>query len=318
MGLSLHSFAQDKPPGEVPKEGGVKNPFPLKKYYAEKVSVNKIRKILSYIHFGLTTGYGKTSFQHILSGYDINQDSGNPTISDGSGTYSNWISNVIQGNAGSNSGVSPRTNKVVFRSATNAIPIGFTLHFNFNYFRIGGGYTYEFLSMGDFEPLTSGGKIKPYKLDNTSALLRKYYGQISVPFYSSDRLILLTDLQVGSYKFKSNFNTALIQPQLFYNLGVKVEHSLSEYLQVYIRPAYEIKSYSLTVGHGSIEHTMNTAYLTVGFTYSIPELPRCFNEKCHAQVSHSHGNKSYRSRRHPIYKKQNPGYGENYPNSLPE
>jgi hypothetical protein len=54
-------------------------------------------------------------------------------------------------------------------------------------------------------------------------------------------------------------------------------------------------------------------YLTVGFTYSLPELPRCFLKDCHAQINHAHGNKEYRSRRHPIYKKQNPGYGENDP-----
>jgi hypothetical protein len=58
---------------------------------------------------------------------------------------------------------------------------------------------------------------------------------------------------------------------------------------------------------------MNGFYLNFGATYRIPELRRCFLKDCHAQLNHAHGNREYRSRRHPIYKKQNPHYGENYP-----
>ena len=56
---------------------------------------------------------------------------------------------------------------------------------------------------------------------------------------------------------------------------------------------------------------MNAFYVSIGVTYKIPELPRCFLKDCHAQINHAHGNKEYRSRRHIFYKKQNPGYGEN-------
>ena len=34
------------------------------------------------------------------------------------------------------------------------------------------------------------------------------------------------------------------------------------------------------------------------------------------QINHAHGNREYRSRMHPIWKKQNPHYGENYPNLI--
>lgn len=319
MVFSLHGAAQDTPKPEEAKEGEAGNPFPLKNFYVQKAPPDKIRKILSYLHVGLTTGYGRTDFQHILNGYDINQGTGNPVISDGSGTYSNWISNVATGTAAGNVfKVEQGSDKLGFRSKTGTVPIGLTLHVNFKYFRIGAGYTWESLSIGDFQPLTYRDKIQSYKLEYASASLRKYYGQISVPFYSNDRWVLMADWQVGNFKLKSNFNSELIKPQVFSNLGVKVEYSLSEYLQVYARPSYETKNYTLAVGHGSIKHTMNTACFTVGFTYSLPELPRCFHEQCHAQINHSHGNKSYRSRMHPFYKKQNPGYGENYPNSLPK
>ena len=33
-------------------------------------------------------------------------------------------------------------------------------------------------------------------------------------------------------------------------------------------------------------------------------------------MNHAHGNREYRSQVHPIYKKQNPHYGENHPNLI--
>jgi hypothetical protein len=122
------------------------------------------------------------------------------------------------------------------------------------------------------------------------------------------------ELQIGSFKPHTNYNTALVTPSTFINLGVTIERPLSEYFKVFVRPAYEIKSYDLQIpGSKSIAYNMNALYLTFGFTYAIPELPRCFLKDCHAQINHHHGNKEYRSRRHPVYKKQNPGYGENDP-----
>jgi hypothetical protein len=65
-------------------------------------------------------------------------------------------------------------------------------------------------------------------------------------------------------------------------------------------------------GHSVKQHS-NALLWNVGITYSIPELPRCKIKQCQIQINHAHGNKEYRSRMHPIWKKQNPGYGENNP-----
>jgi hypothetical protein len=65
-----------------------------------------------------------------------------------------------------------------------------------------------------------------------------------------------------------------------------------------------------------IKHRFNAFYLNIGATYRFPELRRCFLKECRAQLNHAHGNKEYRSRVHPIYKKQNPNYGENHPSLL--
>ena len=87
---------------------------------------------------------------------------------------------------------------------------------------------------------------------------------------------------------------------------------------MFIRPSYEIKSYKLSALGGSPDftHKMNAFYINLGATYRLPELRKCFHKQCNAQINHAHGNREYRSRMHPIYKKQNPHHGENYPELL--
>jgi hypothetical protein len=102
------------------------------------------------------------------------------------------------------------------------------------------------------------------------------------------------------------------------NGGVTIERELSEYLRVFIRPSYEIKSYTMTLPEVGkpISHNMNAFYFNIGFSYSIPELPKCRHVGCKIQMNHAHGDREYRSNVHPIYKKQNPLYGENHPNLI--
>jgi hypothetical protein len=106
-----------------------------------------------------------------------------------------------------------------------------------------------------------------------------------------------------------------MKKSIYLNLGVRAEREFSEYFRIFIRPSYEVKSYKLTIPETTqtLQHRLNGLYVNVGFTYRLPELRRCFLKTCHAQINHAHGNREYRSRRHPIYKKQNPHYGENYP-----
>ncbi|HCW06775.1 MAG TPA: hypothetical protein DGG95_05355, partial [Cytophagales bacterium] len=188
------------------------------------------------------------------------------------------------------------------------IPLAATLHYEFDRYRIGAGYSYELMGMGSLSSNTTGEKINP------TGHIRKYWGMAGVSFYRWNDYLFTGDLQVGSYKMKVNYNSSQVVTSTFFNFGVTAERNLSEYFKVFVRPYYEIKSCNLMPSGGqSIHYNINGLYATVGFTYSIPELPRCFLRDCHAQINHAHGNKEYRSRRHPIYKKQNPGYGENDP-----
>jgi hypothetical protein len=133
--------------------------------------------------------------------------------------------------------------------------------------------------------------------------------------YRYNDYLLVVDANIGGYAMGKKFDKNAMKKGVFVNLGVTVEREMSEYFRLFVRPSYEIKSYKLNVPETGqfIQHRFNAFYINVGATYRIPELRRCFLKTCHAQMNHAHGNREYRSRRHPIYKKQNPHYGENYP-----
>jgi hypothetical protein len=298
-----------------------KSAIPLDHFYVTPRRGSDIfRRVLHNFHFGAYIGYGNTFFKNQLNGFGIYQSPGNlPELFKGAPTkrYTNWINNagIDSSAAVGNIVANPGTSGLGFKGHALNIPLAGTVHYEFNRYRVGGGYSYELMSIGSLHPTTLTEKIGDMTPSSSTGFVRKYWGMLGVSFYRWNNYLFTGDLQVGSYKLKDNYNAAQVTPSTYINLGVTIERDLSEYLKVYVRPAYEIKSYNLAIPTSgqSIHYNINAMYVNVGFTYSIPELPRCFLDDCHAQINHAHGNKEYRSRMHPIYKKQNPGYGENDP-----
>ena len=281
-----------------------------------------LRRILSKVTFGLSTGYGSTTFKHELDGFGILQNPNTfPKIFQSSNItsgYSNWFNaaidsaNIVQPGAFR---VNSDTATIGFKSKSFNIPLRATLHLEFNRYRIGGGYSYEYTRVGDFKPLSYGDRINNFSPDFSSFFLKKYFGSIGASVYRYYEYLLIVDVNVGGYKLGKNFDAGSIKKGVFVNLGVTVEREMSEYFKLFVRPSYELKSYKLGIPESSqtITHKFNAFYVNVGATYRIPELRRCFLKTCKAQMNHAHGNREYRSRVHPIYKKQNPHYGENHP-----
>ncbi|MFM8912977.1 MAG: hypothetical protein ACKOE6_08695, partial [Flammeovirgaceae bacterium] len=195
----------------------------------------------------------------------------------------------------------------------NALNIPFNLFLFYNYkqqYRVGLGYSYEMLSLGSMQP--SNDAVQRFQPSSSFGFAGKFYGFLGYSFYRWNEYLFTGDVQVGSFS-PTNFNSSLVTTSTYFNFGVTVERELSEYFKAFVRPSFDFRSFSTAIpeSNKSIDHSMNTLYISVGVTYRIPELPKCFLRDCHAQINHAHGNKEYRSRRHPIYKKQNPGYGEN-------
>jgi hypothetical protein len=305
--------------GQYKKESDAS--IPLEHFYIERQKGNALRYLFSKLNFGFSTGYGGTAFRHKLDGFGIKQRSGRPPeIFAGNNltqSYSNWVNDIgIDSSAAVPAfAVSSDTAELGFRSRTFSIPLKATIHLEFDRFRIGGGYSFDYTHIGKFKPINYSDDIEAFKLDRQSFFMKHYFAMVGASVYRYYEYLLVVDMNIGGYKLGKQFNMGVIQKGVYVNVGVTAEREMSEYFKLFVRPSYEIKGYKLALPEsgGLIQHRMNTFFVNVGFTYRIPEIARCFMKECHAQINHAHGNKEYRSRRHPIYKKQNPHYGENYP-----
>lgn len=299
---------------------------PLEYFYIKREGAGLFRRVFSKVTFGLSTGYGSMAFKHDLGGYGIIQNGSNarPLIfasSSTTATYGNWVNAFTSSGASAQPGafmVNSDTTSIGFRSKSFNIPLRATLHVDFDKVRVGGGFSFEYTHVGSFDPTSYGDRINSFNTDFSSFFLKKYFAIIGGTVYRYEGYLLVVDANLGGYSLGQNFEDSQIQKGMFVNLGVSVERELSEYFRLFVRPSYEIKSYKLGYPESnlSVTHNLNAFYVNVGATYRIPELRRCFLKTCRAQLNHAHGNREYRSRVHPIYKKQNPHYGENHPNLI--
>lgn len=295
--------------------------IPLEYFYIQRQK-SGLRALLSKLHFSLSTGYASTPFRHQLEGFGILQQPDSlPLIFDQNNTavrYSNWTNDVVASNnplAPSPFMVTADTADIGFRSKTFSIPLKASVHVEFDRYRIGGGYGVDYTRVGAFQPTAYTADIAGYSLDRSTMFVKHYFGMIGAMVYRYYEYAVVVDANIGGYSLGRQFAKNLINKSIYLNIGVRGEREFSEYFRLFIRPSYELKSYKLTIPETSqtLQHRLDGFYLNVGLTYRLPELRRCFLKTCHAQINHAHGNREYRSRRHPFYKKQNPHYGENYP-----
>lgn len=302
--------------------------FPLDHFYVKRVK-SPFRTILKNFVFSASVGYGNTFMRHKLEGFGISQIDGvQPLIfpvDRQNNKYSNWVNSVrsdISPGGPDSFTVSSDTTKLGFKAGAFNLPIKLTVHYEFlDRYRIGGGLSYEIMSMGTFSPISHKDRVGNFRPTNPEGLMMKYFGMLGISFYRWNDILFTGDVNVGGYKPGNNFARGLIKKGIYVNAGVTAERHLSEYISVFARPSFELKNYTLAVpgsNDRSIVHNMNAFYINVGLSYKLPELPRCYHPDCHAQINHAHGNKEYRSRMHPFYKRQNPHYGQNNPKLIKE
>lgn len=277
--------------------------------------------------FSGSIGYGNTFLSHKLDGFGISQVDGvEPTIfpADASNRYGDWVNvvNVDIPPGPDSFTVNSDTTKLGFKGNALNIPFKLTAHYEFlEKYRLGGGFSYELMNMGEYRSISYKDRINNFRPSSPSGFMMKYFGILGVTFYRWNDLLFTAEANVGGYKPGGNFEKSLIKKGIYANVGVAIERNFSEYIKVFLRPSFEIKNYTLSIpgSNGrSIVHNLNAFYLNVGISYRLPELGRCYHPDCHAQINHAHGNKEYRSRMHPFWKKQNPHYGENYPKLIKE
>lgn len=297
--------------------------IPLDHFYVDRQGPGLLRLMLSKLTFGLSTGYGSTAFRHQFDGWVLYQPAtGAPVLYNPANPaqgYTNWFNRITSAPLTINPGdfqVNSDTAKIGFRSKSFHLPLRATVHVEFaGRYRIGGGYAIEYTGAGDFNPISFKEDVRSFSPDVSGFLLKKYFILAGASFYRYDNYLFSAELNIGGFSMGKHFDKTAMDKSLLINVGFPIERELSEYFRLFVRPSFELRGFTMNIPEESrsIRHRFNAFYLNIGATYRIPELPRCFEPKCRAQVNHAHGNREYRSRVHPIWKKQNPHYGENYP-----
>lgn len=301
--------------------------FPLDNFYAKRQK-SELRTVFKNFVFTGSIGYGNTFMRHKLDGFGISQADGVPPLIfpvGRSNRFSNWVNTVsanIPASGPDSFVVSSDSTQLGFKGSALNLPLKLTIHYEFlQKYRVGLGYSYEIMSMGDFNPTNFRDRIGSFRPDNPSGFMKKYFVLLGVSFYRWNDLLFTGDVNIGGYNPGNNFAKGIIKKGIYANAGITIERDLSEYLKLFVRPSFDIKNYTLSVpgsNDRSIVHNLNAFYVNVGLSYRLPELAKCYHPDCHAQINHAHGNREYRSRMHPFYKKQNPHYGENYPRLIKE
>jgi hypothetical protein len=300
--------------------------FPLDNFYVKR-KAHIVHDFLKNFRLSGSIGYGTTFFNHKLDGFGIYQITDSiPQIFDPrqglNVRYSNWVNTYSTDTTSRKPSifqVNSDTTKLGFKGRALNIPLKLTVHYELlGKYRFGAGYSWEYMSIGQFHSILYGDRISGFQPSNASGFMKKYFGMVGVSFWRWNDFLLTADVNVGGYKPGKNFNNSLLKKGVYVNAGVTIERDFSEYLKLFVRPSFDVKKYTLNLPEGgkSINHSMHAFYLNLGITYAIPELPKCYNKNCHAQINHAHGNREYRSRMHRIWKWQNPNYGQNNPDLI--
>lgn len=274
-------------------------------------------------------GYGTTfnSHQLLSAGLVQNPNSG-PYLFDNTFVvgdtialgFTNWINNVS-----TVSGIPVDNNTFLlgldsvdlsFKARSHNIPIDLSVHYTFDRYRLGIGYSFEPYFTGTYRPTQFKDQISSFKPDFSSSIHHRWYILLGGEVLRTKRHFITIDAKVGSYSLsKKKYNMSQIKKGVFFNVGARFERSLSEYVQVFIRPSFEFKNYTVTFPESNYDvlNSMPAFYTSVGLTWRLPDRRKCTIKSCMTQVHHHHGQKNYRSRAHPFWRWQNPDYGQNYP-----
>ena len=297
--------------------------------YDNKDEAKPFRSFLGRFVFSGSIGYGLTFNSHQLESGGLVQNPGaspylfdntflvGDTISTG---FTNWVNDVT-----TVSGIPVDTGTFLlgldtanlsFKARSHNIPINLSVHYTFDRYRLGIGYSFEPYFTGTYKPSAFKDRLNTFKPNFDMALHHRWYILLGGEVLRTKRHFIVIDAKVGTYSLsKKKYNLSQIKKVVFFNLGARFERSLSEYVQVFLRPSFEFKNYTLTVPESNYEvlHGLSAFYTEVGLTWRLPARKKCKINSCRTQVHHHHGRNNYRSRVHPFWKWQDPDYGQNYP-----
>lgn len=291
----------------------------------KEVKRSVFRTVLNKLTLGISTGYGHTLYRQNLQGYSVFTDGEAHYLVPGSEispgrvntTFTDWLHDPTQVPVippGNGSQVAGDTLSQGLSGYGQSLPLNISLHINLlDRLKVGGGFAAELHSIHDLTFAEGADVLGPYKTGINSAPMLRYYGMFGVRAWRWYFWDFTVDTQLGKKKFLGPFNQQLLSDGFYYNFGLLTEKHFSEYFRFTLRPSVEWASYTMALGTSGESVTTQTpaVYLQAGISLNYPKLPRCPISQCHAQLEHVHFGKEYRGQ--PIYRWQNPKYGQNHP-----
>ncbi|WP_189631316.1 hypothetical protein [Roseivirga thermotolerans] len=311
----------------------------------ERQLVSPVRKMLNRFNFQIEKSYGYFAYQNPLEGVSVIRNPRNDLLylvplGEETGTnlpatgYTNWFnrletttidyidddSQIVRTDtasfAYSNSG---RYNPLTLRVSLSLKKLdrghfertGEKRYLDDDLIRVGGGIGFGAMkfrhpsSEQDVDPI-----LRRYSLPETKLSTTKLFGSVSYNFYSLGDFSMLADVYGGVWKIKaSQVNKEQVTYDPFFNVGLMFQTTFSKYFKGYIRPSFEMRSYTLADDAISMPHKFTMFSIDLGLLLKYPTYPRNRYVANQVQMEHVFNGKMYRGR--PFYKKQNPRYGQN-------
>ena len=312
---------------------------------------NPVKVFLNQFSITATTGVGITNYKHDLNGVFFYQDAESQFIfsndienlgSTFSG-FTDWLNDPRRGFETSAENpfdipfdylqnpvfnpalgnqtvlIDTDTASLGFEGGSRGIPITLSVHYNYEKFRFGVGYSYEVHFLRRLKPTAFTDRIRDYQPNTVRTRYSRLFATAGYNFYSFWRYDFVAELQVGRITAGKQFNNGAISRSLYTNIGVSIENNWSEYFRIIIKPSIEFKSYTINIPDGSsVKHTYPTFFIQGGVSINIPDIRRSPMKSDHVQLKHVYTDpvtgRREEVRGQPIWKRQNPKVGENHRN----
>ncbi|OEK00797.1 hypothetical protein BFP97_04415 [Roseivirga sp. 4D4] len=177
--------------------------------------------------------------------------------------------------------------------------------------RIGGGIGFgglRFRNPASTQDVSS--LLRGYTLPETKLSTTKLFASLSYNMYTIGDYSIHADVLGGVWKVKAKqVNTDVVNYDPFFNIGVMFQMKFSKYFKGYIRPSFELRSYTVSNDLVNIQHKFSVFTIDLGLLFKYPIYPRNKYQADQVQMEHIFNNKIYRGR--PFYRKQNPRFGQN-------
>ena len=311
---------------------------------AERRLVNPIRKVLNRFNFSVEKGFGYFTYKNPLTDVSVIRDPKGDLLyivpldqEQGTTTpvnaYNNWFNDLspigIERIDDDSNIVRTDTVNFAYQNTGNINPFTFRVSFSLkkldkanskltnekiytdeDLVRIGGGISFGSLKFSDNSTQEVSSALRNFTLPETKLSTTRIFGSLSYNFYSIGDYSIHADVLGGVWKIKSTqANNELITYDPFFNIGIMFQQKFSKYFKAYVRPSFELRSYTLANDQISTQHKYSIFSIDLGLLIKYPLYPRNKYKADQVQLEHIFEGKMYRGR--PFYRKQNPRYGEN-------